>query len=65
MTLSGLNRDKGIQLPSVWTAEAGPLLSPAYMLGDPACILIPGSERGLLRNTFQQQIDEHSTETQY
>lgn len=27
MVLSGLVKDKSIQLPSVWTAEAGPLLS--------------------------------------
>lgn len=65
MVLSGLIRDKGIHFPSVWTAEAGPLLSPVCFPGDRGWILIPGSQRGLLREDFQEQIGEHSLMTIY
>lgn len=37
---------------SVWTADTGPLLSPACMPGNPGWILIQGSKRGLLREDF-------------
>lgn len=65
MELGGLIQDKGIQFPSIWTAETGPLLAPVCMPGDPDWILMPGSKRGLLRKDFLQQIGEHSLVTHY
>lgn len=63
---AALSGTKAFSSPLFGQLSPGPFsLSSTFARRDPGWILIPGSQRGLLREDFQQQIGEHSLIAEY